>query len=61
MERGRFDQRADPMQIGGGPTDRTPEHLAATTGCRNQAEQHADDGGLAGTVRSDEPGHPTFG
>ncbi len=61
MERGRFDQRTDPMQIGGRPTDGTPEHLTATTGRRNQAEQHADGGGLACTVRADEPRHPTFG
>src|SRR5215212_557029 len=43
-----------------GALDR-PEHLTFTTGRRDQAEQQADRGGLAGTVRADEPGHPAFG
>jgi hypothetical protein len=49
------------MEIGGGPADRVPEHLTFTTGRHDQSEQHADRGGLAGTVRADEPGHAAFG
>jgi hypothetical protein len=49
------------MEIGGGPADRVPEDLTLTAARPDQAEQHADRGGLAGTVRADEPGHPAFG
>ena len=36
-----------------GALDR-PEHLTFTTSRRDQSEQHADRGGLAGTVRADD-------
>ncbi len=38
-----------------------PEHLTVTAGRGDQAKQHADRGGLAGTVRADKPRYPTFG
>jgi len=49
------------MEVGVGPADRVSEHLTVTAGRRDQPEQHADRGGLARSVRSDEPGYPTFG
>jgi hypothetical protein len=55
------DSATDPMEVGVGPGDRVPEDLTVTVGRRDQADQHADRGGLAGAVRTDEPGHPTFG
>ena len=51
-----LDDRADPGEGVGAPVgNREPEHLHRSLAGRGQAEQHTDQGGLAGAVRTEEP------
>jgi hypothetical protein len=56
IEGGTLDQRADPGQHPRRPGGhRGGQQLVAAAGRENQAQQHPDRGGLAGSVRPEEP------
>jgi hypothetical protein len=57
IEGGRLDERADISQVGGRSQDVTTQDQTLAASGSDQSEQHADGGGLAGTVGADEPAY----